>query len=120
VKCHRHPERDAIAVCKHCTKGICAECAVEGPGGTACGAACAEEIERVRAMLERSRRSLKTARDVPRATGWFLVICGLGFLAYAAIGSAAVRPLVLGAGTIFLLCGLAALWHYRQEPGERD
>lgn len=36
MKCFYHPERDAVAQCSQCHKGLCSACAFSGVGTTMC------------------------------------------------------------------------------------
>lgn len=117
MKCHRHADRDAIAICKHCTKGVCAECAVDGAGGTACGDDCAREIAFARTVLRRTNPNIGLQREAPRFLAVFCFVVGAGFLAWGATQEdAGLRTLVLGVGAVFVLAAIGAYWLWRRYP----
>lgn len=45
MHCYRHHDRDAIAVCAHCGKATCTECADDTGQGIACSEACTLELQ---------------------------------------------------------------------------
>jgi hypothetical protein len=113
MRCHRHPDRDATAICKHCTKGLCADCGVDGSGGTACGDECAAHIAVAQELLVRSSGSLRVQLAGVGFLAAFLMILGLGWLAYAVVKNA-IEPLTIGMGLVCVLMGLVAYWLWRR------
>jgi hypothetical protein len=118
VRCFRHVDRDAVAICTHCTKGLCSECARDVPGGTACGDACAEAIALAERVLRRSDRNISLQRQAPRFLGVFLMVVGLFFIAWGLALPARERSIIV-IGAIFSLAGLGAYWIYRRFPDVR-
>ena len=44
MKCFYHPEADAVAICKNCSRGLCRECVVDVKNGIACKDRCEEDV----------------------------------------------------------------------------
>lgn len=42
MKCYYHHTKDAVGVCRHCSKGICTDCLSDTVNGIACTNSCAE------------------------------------------------------------------------------
>jgi hypothetical protein len=76
VKCYRHPDRDAVAACKHCVKALCGGCAHEAEGGMSCGGTCAEMVQMQHDILIRSSNALSHASVQAASAGWFVVLMG--------------------------------------------
>jgi hypothetical protein len=53
MKCFYHPQTDAVAICKNCSKGVCFECAVDVGNGVACKGKCEAEVQAVNQMIQR-------------------------------------------------------------------
>lgn len=118
LRCHRHGDREAVAICKHCMKALCPKCAVEASGATACSDACAREIAVAHAVLRRSGASMELQRAGPLLMAVFLMLSGLGFTVYGVLSAGHEQGFLMGAGALFALSGVAlyAVWkHYRNR-----
>jgi len=113
MKCFQHRDVDAVAVCKHCAKALCAECAAEGKGGISCGGACAEEVELQHTLLHAAKPSLGTAGATLRRTAYFLLVCGAAMLV---LGLKDGQTFTTTMGVIFLVCGLIGRFTARKIP----
>jgi len=56
MKCYSHNDRDAIGVCKACSKGVCSECAYDTGNGLACKETCIEEVQAINEIISRNRQ----------------------------------------------------------------
>jgi hypothetical protein len=45
MRCYKHDDHEAIAVCAHCGKATCRDCAGDTGHGIACSEACALELQ---------------------------------------------------------------------------
>ena len=45
MRCYRHQDHDAIAVCQNCGKAACADCCDDTGPAVACSADCAAEVQ---------------------------------------------------------------------------
>jgi hypothetical protein len=56
VKCYYHTGSDAVAVCKNCHRGVCADCAADIINGTACVHRCEAEVLAINDVVPRNNR----------------------------------------------------------------
>ena len=54
MKCFYHPSADAVGLCKHCQRGLCAACGAERDGGLACKDRHETEVDQVTALVRRN------------------------------------------------------------------
>jgi hypothetical protein len=52
MKCFYHPQIDAVAICKNCSKGICMDCVSDVGNGVACKGKCEAEVQAVNQMIQ--------------------------------------------------------------------
>jgi len=81
MKCYYHPQVDAVAVCKHCQKGLCPDCAVDVGGGMACKTSndnCQAEVKFAAQSYAANKRRYFTLR---RAYGqWAIMVSVPGII----------------------------------------
>ena len=56
MKCFYHPLVDAVGTCKHCSRGLCVDCAAEREGGLACRNKHEAIVDAVSTLIERNVR----------------------------------------------------------------
>lgn len=107
MKCFNHSEKDAIAICKSCNKGLCKECAIELENGIACKGKCEEEVIFLNQLLQKNKgvynktaQSLYTACFIYLAMG--LVLCGFEF--YTEIPP--LKPFLFIMGGVMIFAGV--------------
>jgi len=61
MKCFYHPQIDAVAICKNCSKGLCMECVADVGNGVACKGRCEAEVQAVNQMIQRGIKSRNTS-----------------------------------------------------------
>jgi hypothetical protein len=54
MKCFYHPVSEAVGLCKHCSRGVCKDCAAERVGGLACRNIHESEVDRTSALIDRN------------------------------------------------------------------
>ena len=113
MKCFRHPDVDAVALCKQCCKALCASCAVEGQGGISCHGTCAEEVERQHALLHRARQGLGAASAAIGRTAYFLLVCGAAMLVLGLVDDSTFATIM---GAVLLASGLVGIRTARKFP----
>ncbi len=112
MKCAAH-QAEAIAVCVHCGRGLCADCAK--PSATqrlVCSDSCAAALNRADSALELIlQKSLQSAQ----ASAFYSYLCG-GLSAAGAIGAAVYLPVpflvwfTAGCSFVFIASGI---WYGR-------
>jgi hypothetical protein len=115
VKCFKHRDADAVGSCKACSKGLCADCAVDVGRGLACGDTCVEQVRRVNELVERNIRMSPTSEQLlGKQSRGYLVTGGFGILAGTLVGilgqnmDGVFRVGVMGIGVLVVLSGV---WH---------
>lgn len=115
MKCFRHPAADAVGVCKHCSKGVCGECARETAGALVCSSACEEEVKSLRAMVERNRKVVPIAAPTHLRSAILLFAMAVIFLGFGMAGGRGYFSWYLIAfGVVMLLGGTFALFNSRR------
>jgi hypothetical protein len=81
MKCFNHRELDAIAVCKHCGRALCAGCVVESSGMSACKGRCEAGVAAAHSETQlnlHSFVSLVTVLRVVALLGYTVGVAGIG------------------------------------------
>lgn len=82
MKCFVHSQVDAVASCKHCCKGMCAECTKDTGVGMVCSAACESEVKAVQEMLERNRKMYRLVPKSHLRSAVFLAMMAAVFIGF--------------------------------------
>ena len=113
MKCFNHAGSNAVAVCSHCGKGLCADC-VRSPedGRIACSTRCADAISRadraMRTLFQQGRRNAQASA----------IYCFLG-TALSAAGALVAWYMLPSPFLIFFAAGcalvllLSGVWYSR-------
>ena len=101
MKCFYHPETDAVAICKNCSKGLCRECAVDVGNGIACKEKCEAEVKAIVELIERNKTVLqKTSGAYSRSAIVFalmgLLLLGTGSFVIIRGGDGGYFLLIMG------------------------
>ena len=80
--CYAHRDRQAVAVCKNCHRGICQDCAIPDEHGFACSEECHQEILASNDMAETSRMLIASQRGQTPVTTIMLLVLGLASLVW--------------------------------------
>ena len=65
MRCYRHIDREAVAVCRHCGKAACSDCSEDTGQGIACSAECVTEVQESYLLKERLRQSFGIGHNPP-------------------------------------------------------
>jgi hypothetical protein len=85
LKCFYHPDRDAVALCKSCNRGICLDCSAEVAPGMACRGRCEAEVAALNLVLLRSKTAYQKTGTAYRRLGLAYLIMGLLFVAFGIV-----------------------------------
>jgi hypothetical protein len=96
MKCFKHPQADAVGICKHCCKGICAECVNDTAGGIVCSTQCQEEVQSIKNLLDRNKKSYGLMARVYSRNALLFALMGLAFIAFGMIQGKNVFLLSIG------------------------
>ncbi len=79
MKCFYHPQLDAVAICKNCHKGLCADCAADLGNGVACKGHCETELAALLDIQQRNKSVFGTAASHFARGAILLAVIGLLF-----------------------------------------
>lgn len=111
MKCFYHRERDAVALCKACNRGVCHECAMDVPPSTACKSRCEGEVAALNLVMERGKTAYQKTGKAYRLVsivalligGLFTILGLLPILLGQGYGAIIAAPI----GAIFMFYGYA-------------
>ena len=98
MNCFYHPTQPAVAICKHCQRGVCADCAALVDDSIACKDRHEKEVHAINVMMDRNLLASARTGANYRRNAWFYLFTGLAF---AVFGIMQIR--FLGVQGIFLL-----------------
>lgn len=111
MRCFYHEDREAVGSCKSCGKGLCRECAVDFAKGLACRGPCEADVQALIQLIEHNIQMTATSQELLRSSRgvrsgnayfnlalgvlfvlwglsdermWFIMVMGVGFIAYGA------------------------------------
>jgi hypothetical protein len=116
VRCYIHSEHEAVGICKACGKGLCRDCAVDLGHGLACHGEHEQRVAAVEAMVSRAARVQKTAGRARYGTAAFLGFMGIVFTGYGLMQTGKDKFLIL-LGVGFLAYGAYAFVANRRAYG---
>lgn len=108
MKCFRHPQSDAVGVCKYCFKGACVECVKDTEVGVVCSPKCEEEVRSIKTLMDRSKQAFPLAAKTHLRNSIFITLFALGFLAFSLVdrNDPFMFPFLLSFAVIFSLGAL--------------
>jgi hypothetical protein len=80
MRCFYHYERDAVAACKSCGRGLCPDCAADVGNGLACRDRCEEQVRAVNRIIERNKTAYEKTSGAYARTALFYGLVGVLFL----------------------------------------
>jgi len=121
MKCFYHPDRDAVALCKSCNRGLCRDCGVEVPPGLACRARCEADVAALNLAIQRGRTIYQKTGDAYRRNAVARLIVGVFFVALGFLSVLAsqgyLAVFLVPFGCIFLLWSFFH-WHSGTQISE--
>lgn len=110
MNCFYHPERPAVGVCKHCSRGLCSECAALVDDTLACKDRHEPQVRGLALVEERGILQARRLRSGYMRNALFYGLVGVLFAAfglsqYRFLGLQAVFFIMIG---VFLLYAAAA------------
>lgn len=115
MNCFYHPERPAIGSCKHCQRGLCAECAVLVDDVLACKSRHEDEVRMSEQLTARNLfQSRRMSATYLRSAIFYglvgVLFTGFGWMQFRFLGLQAVFFILIG---VFLL--YAAIANYLES-----
>src|SRR5210317_208927 len=97
MKCFYHHEAEAVALCKSCSRALCAKCAADVHPGTACIDRCEQDVEELNIVIEKGKAAYKKSGEAFKKTGkvykrnaFIIFILGLIFIMVG------IAPIIVG------------------------
>jgi hypothetical protein len=114
MKCYNHVDCDAVGTCKHCSKGVCRECAKESGWGIVCSQACEVEVQALRAMVERNRKLVSIGAKTHQRNAVILFAMAAVFVAFGIVFRGPISVYMYAFGVIMLVSGGFAIFNSRR------
>jgi hypothetical protein len=116
MKCFNHATAEAVAVCAHCGRGLCADCSrTQTSSRIACSAECASALSRADESFHQLEVITRQLRDSARASAFYCYVCA-GLSAAAAVVAWFLLPstfLILFTSGCAVVLLLAGIWYGR-------
>ena len=112
MNCFQHQSVTSVGACKHCGKGLCAECAVDLGHGLACRGH-EQEAENLCAMVATARATQSTNTRYKYLSPAFFFVFGSLFLAFGLLNLGRASSLMLVLGSAFLASSLVLVFVVR-------
>lgn len=106
--CYNHADRGAVGTCKACSKGLCAECAVDLGFGLSCRGAHEQRVAEVEELVSRNASVQRVAGRAKYAAPAFYIFMGAIFTGFGLLSSKDMKFIVL-LGVGFLVFGVYVL-----------
>jgi hypothetical protein len=108
MKCFNHPDADAVAICKYCSKALCRQCAQDTDHGVICSASCKQEVDSIDEMMKKSKQIYPLAAKAGfRNAIWYLLVA-LVFITLGVVTKVNfLSVFLIGLGVLFIM--MAAL-----------
>lgn len=118
MNCFEHQNEVAIGICKHCTKAVCSECAIDTGEGLACSELCVEEVKAYNSMMGRAKHLYGMGPDGQKLPVTIIMFILFGIIiggtgVYRSITYTEVDYISLLMGATFLL--VAFLFYKRNK-----
>jgi hypothetical protein len=108
MKCYYHPERDGVAVCKACGRGVCLECAKESEETVACQQSCIDSLKKRTDLFSRQAAHLKNMKRISILGSFFSIGMGILFIYFSYQGYGLVYEFIFVLGIGFTVYGVVA------------
>jgi hypothetical protein len=115
VKCFNHAEGHAVGCCKHCFRGVCANCARDTGVGLACSEGCEVQVRSIHALVERNKKLTAFVPKTHSRSAVMLTMMGVVFIAFGMVSQIPFMQAFLVVFGVVMLCGAAlSLWNSRK------
>ena len=119
MRCYYHREADAVAMCRHCGRGLCDACAAEVNKVSACRDRCEADVAALQTMLARSDSAFGTAARQLRIAAFICVLfAGLFVVLSRQMPYAMATWLLLPAAAVLLLGAGLLVFTARRYDGK--
>lgn len=126
MHCYYHQDKEAVGVCKSCSKGLCPECAVDVGKGLACRGHCEEEVRQVVALIDhniklspKAAQMLESNKKVRSSAAIFNLVIGAIFVAWG-VSNLERLGFIVVLGACFFVYGIFGLFRAGTAPKDSD
>lgn len=77
MRCFNHGERDSVAICKACGRGVCPDCARATANGIACSDPCEGTLAEIAALTAHGRRAYDNSARMFGFVALVMILLGL-------------------------------------------
>jgi hypothetical protein len=109
MKCFYHPQVDAVALCKNCSKGLCSACAVDVGNGVACKDRCEAEVKALNEAIQRGKSAHRKSGALCVRVAIFAGLAGLVFFVFGLFAEGALTWFCV---SLALVLFLIAFFYY--------
>ena len=106
MKCFNHPAGEAVAICKACSKAVCAECVLETEHGVACKQSCVKSLSEKNELYTLQAAHLKNFKRMNVLGSFFSLGMGMLFIYFSYKGFGIVYDFIFLMGTGFAVYGI--------------
>ena len=124
MHCYTHRTKEAVAVCRHCGKAVCADCCEDTGQGIACSRTCAHELEQNRLLTARLKQNYGIGfkppmpASVPTYFFFGLILLLTSFTIFFNQGRIDILTIAMAA--IFFVMALGSYKRYRDNSETCD
>src|SRR5262245_9911639 len=119
MHCYNHADRDAVGICKACSKGLCSKCAVDLGYGISCRGAQEHRVAEIEQLISRNAQVQRTAGGAKYVAPLFLLFMGAVFTGYGIL-YAGTWDFIVILGIGFVVYGAYCLVVNRRAYGKTD
>ena len=110
MRCFRHPELDAVGICRHCQRGLCTDCAAQVNAVLACRDLHEQEVAKLTRMVATEIVQAERVQSGYVRNGIFyglvgVIFAGLGISQLRFLGPQAIFFIIVG--TLLLYASVA-------------
>jgi hypothetical protein len=106
MNCFNHPDQAAIGTCKACSKGMCADCAVDLGSGLACKGAHEQRVKDLEMIISSNAKAYRSAPRNMFLMPVFFVFMGLVFAGYSLYNGRPMSHVSVVMGGGFIVFGI--------------
>ena len=114
MNCFYHRDKEAIGLCKHCSKGLCTDCATDLGHGLACKNKHESEVENIDMIISKNVKNYAAAPKNVLIAPLFYLLAGIVFAGFGYFSRGGMTDLPFILGVVFIIFGVVMLIRNRQ------
>lgn len=119
MKCFYHNDRDAVALCKSCSRALCPDCLSETGFSIACKNRCEDRVRQIDGVVSRSIATVQNTKVFSFRGFLFLFLAGLTFLVFGILNLSDIKfsVFLFVLGSIFIMSAVFTILNSRRLSG---